>query len=139
MSVNSSIIDVNLHRPKLACFSLFLYLELFWRNNKTIIEFGFRRIICRSKRVLSTEAFHLQNPSCPTQPHSIIANFIFYDFNYYSKGGLQHIPFFFPCVFWFVLIDLYMSIQSRRSSFLVRLIKIIKTLTLFSFWILFSI
>ena len=28
----------------IACFSLFLNLELFWRNNKTIIEFGFRRI-----------------------------------------------------------------------------------------------
>ena len=35
---------MNLHRPRLACFSLFLNLELFWRNNKTIIEFGFRRI-----------------------------------------------------------------------------------------------
>ena len=35
---------MNLHRPRLACFSLFLNLELFWRNNKTIIEFGFRGI-----------------------------------------------------------------------------------------------
>ena len=35
---------MNLHRPRWACFSLFLNLELFWRNNKTIIEFGFCRI-----------------------------------------------------------------------------------------------
>ena len=35
---------MNLHRPRLACFSLFLNLELFCRNNKTIIEFGFPRI-----------------------------------------------------------------------------------------------
>ena len=33
-------------------------------------------------------------------------------------------------VSWFVLIDLYMSIQSRRSSFLMRLIEIIRTLIL---------
>ena len=38
------IIDMNLHRPRLACLSLFLTFELFWRNNKTIIEFGFHRI-----------------------------------------------------------------------------------------------
>ena len=35
---------LSIHRPRLACFSLFLNLELFWRNNKTIIEFGFPRI-----------------------------------------------------------------------------------------------
>ena len=35
---------MNLHRPRLACLSLFLNLELFWRNNKTIIKFVFRRI-----------------------------------------------------------------------------------------------
>ena len=35
---------LSIHRPRLACFSLFSNLELFWRNNKTIIEFGFPRI-----------------------------------------------------------------------------------------------
>ena len=35
---------MNLCQPRLACFSLFLNLELFRRNDKTIIEFGFRRI-----------------------------------------------------------------------------------------------
>ena len=35
---------LSIHRPRLACFSLFSNLELFWRNNKTIIEFGCRRI-----------------------------------------------------------------------------------------------
>ena len=38
------VIDMHLCQPRLACFSLFLNLELFRRNNKTIIEFGFRRI-----------------------------------------------------------------------------------------------
>ena len=35
------IIDVNLHRPRLACFRLFLNLELFWRNIKTILNSAF--------------------------------------------------------------------------------------------------
>ena len=42
--IKRCLIDFNFHRPRLACFSLFLNWELFWRNNKTIIEFGFRRI-----------------------------------------------------------------------------------------------
>ena len=54
-------------------------------NNKTIIEFGFRR----SRRMLSTSAFQpaednilldLQNSSHPTQPHSIIAKNAFLPF-----------------------------------------------------------
>ena len=32
------IMDMNLDRSRLACFSLFLNLELFWRNDKTIID-----------------------------------------------------------------------------------------------------
>ena len=35
---------MSLHRPWLACFSLFLKMGLFWKNNKTVIEFGFRKI-----------------------------------------------------------------------------------------------
>ena len=58
---------MNLHRPRLASFSLFLNLELFWKNNNTIIEFGFRRIW----RVLqiSEGVIHLdlQHSSYPTK------------------------------------------------------------------------
>ena len=41
-----------------AYFSLFLNLELFWMNNKAIIEFAFvgYKKFCRSRRVLSNEA-----------------------------------------------------------------------------------
>ena len=56
-------------------------------NNKAIIEsasVGYEEF-CRSRRVLSTSAFglsvdntllDLQNSSYPTQPHSIIANYL---------------------------------------------------------------
>ena len=49
--------------------------EIFWMNNKAIIEFGFLRIW----RILqiSEGVIHLdlQNSSYPTQPHSIIAKY----------------------------------------------------------------
>ena len=58
---------MNLHRPRLASFSLFLNLELFWKNNNTIIEFSFSRIW----RVLqiSEGVIHLdlQHSSYPTK------------------------------------------------------------------------
>ena len=53
------IIDMNLHRPRLACFRLFLNLELFWMNiikqllNSAFVEY---EEFCRSWRVLSTKA-----------------------------------------------------------------------------------
>ena len=59
---------------RLACFSLFLNLEQFWRNNKTIIEFGFRWIGRPSGSVDNTVP-DLQNSSYPTQLHSIISNY----------------------------------------------------------------
>ena len=50
---------MNLHRPRLEFFSLFLNLQLFWRNNETIIEFGFRRIW----RILQISEGIIQKPS----------------------------------------------------------------------------
>ena len=41
--------------------------EIFWINNKAIIECGFRRSV-------DNTFLDLQNPSYPSQPHSIIAN-----------------------------------------------------------------
>ena len=63
---------MNLHRPGLACFILFLNLELFWRNDKTIIEFGFRRIwrilqIEEGVIHLGNTLLDLQNSSYPTK------------------------------------------------------------------------
>ena len=58
-------------------------------------------------------------------------HFIIDDFSNYSRHSLLQIPFFVYFVSWFVLIDLYMSIQSRRSCFLMRLVSIIRTLILF--------
>ena len=60
--------------------------EIFWMNNKAIIEFGSRRIyeeFCRSRRKSFTSAFalselpllDLQNSSYPTQAHSVIINY----------------------------------------------------------------
>ena len=73
---------MNLHRPRLACFSLFLNLELFWRNNKTIIEFGFRRIWMKNSADLG--GCYPPRPTTPSsicsilhiirKPNSIIAN-----------------------------------------------------------------
>ena len=44
LSPDKDALSICLNRPRIACFSLFLNLELFWRNNKTIIEFAFRWI-----------------------------------------------------------------------------------------------
>ena len=51
---------------------LFKKEEIFWMNNKAIIEFGFRRIW----RILQISEGDLQNSSYPTQPHSIIAKYV---------------------------------------------------------------
>ena len=60
-------------------------------------------------------------------------HFIIDNFSNYSRHSLLQIPFFvyFVIFSWFVLIDLYISIQSRHSCFLMRLISIIRTLILF--------
>ena len=67
-----------------------------------------------------------------SNPHETalsLTHFILDDFSNYSRRSLHQIPFFVvvSSVSWFVLIDLYMSIQSRRSYF----IEIIRTLILF--------
>ena len=68
--------DMNLQPPTLACFRFFLNLDLFWRNNKTIIKFDFRRIwriLPISEGVIHLDnILNLQNSSYPTQSHSII-------------------------------------------------------------------
>ena len=45
------------------------------------------------------------------KPSLSLTHFIF-DFSNYSRRSLHHVPFFVSFVCWFVLIDLYMSIQS---------------------------
>ena len=53
--------------------------EIFWMNNKAIIiEFGFRRIwrIQQISEGVIHTLLDMQNSSYPTQPHSIIANYI---------------------------------------------------------------
>ena len=52
---------MNLHRPRLACFSLFLNLELFWHEGmiKQLLNsafVGYEEFCIRSRRVLSTPA-----------------------------------------------------------------------------------
>ena len=62
--------------------------EIFWMNNKAIIEFGFRRIL-RILQIsegvihfgfrplwITVTLLDLQNSSHPTQPHSIIAKYL---------------------------------------------------------------
>ena len=53
--------------------AMFLNWELFWMNNKTIIEFGFRiiRRIMEISEVVNT-LLDLHNSSQDTQPHSLI-------------------------------------------------------------------
>ena len=55
----------------------------------------------------------------------------FDDFSNYSRRSLKQIPFFWFFSFLICIMDLYMSIQPRRSSLLMRLIVIIRTLILF--------
>ena len=50
------------------CFNLFLNLELFWMNNKAVIEFGFRRIwILQSKVEVENTLLDLKNSSYSTK------------------------------------------------------------------------
>ena len=50
------------------CFNLFLNLELFWMNNKAVIEFGFRRIwILQIKAEVDNTHCDLQNSSYSTK------------------------------------------------------------------------
>ena len=59
------IIDMNLHGPRLACFRLFLNLELFWMNIiKQLLNSAFvgYEEFCRSWRVLSTKADNSDPP-----------------------------------------------------------------------------
>ena len=49
--------------------------EIFWMNNKAIIQFGFRRCYPpRPPASVDNTLLDLQNSSYPTQPHSTIAN-----------------------------------------------------------------
>ena len=55
-------------------FSLFLNYGLFWMNDKTIIEFGFRiiwRIMEILEGVIGNTLLDLHNSSYDTQPHSL--------------------------------------------------------------------
>ena len=63
---------------------MFLNQEIFSMNNKTINEFGFRRIL---EGVINL-VLDLLNSLYPTQPHSLIAN--------YSKGLINFFLTFIP-------------------------------------------
>ena len=51
--------------------AMFLHYELFWMNNKTIIEFGFS-IRWRIMEISEEHPLDLHNASYDTQPHSLI-------------------------------------------------------------------
>ena len=71
---------MNLTSTEVSIFSLFLKLELFWMNNKAIIEFGVSQDMKNSADLggcyppppsasVDNTLLDLQNSSYPTQPH----------------------------------------------------------------------